>query len=291
MEVALCLVLATAPPDDLHPTGWKMQFQTRNQRNVLNSNTRSWCSPNVTLLFSTVYVLCLFTEGNIEISLCTEMEVISYLNLGENLSPNVSVGLCAKAAGVWSSSHPAESRLSKRWHNTLALQSVLNKRIGLISIRLAETSPNATMRWWFWLFRIPFSCEWGWWRLENPSPSPHIPCPDEGVMDLLGAGCEFQLWHQPIDLGLFALLVSFLNPWSWVRRQGKIFPFCWSFKLSVMDFPKHSKGFAFSQFATLAIFCLISSQKITCCQLNTVCWWPINLWHAFGAGNEFINKL
>lgn len=35
-----------------------------------------------------------------EISLCVKMVVISYLNLGENLSQNIRVGLCAKVAGA-----------------------------------------------------------------------------------------------------------------------------------------------------------------------------------------------
>lgn len=166
----------------------------------------------------------IFTEGNIEISLCIRMEVISYVNFGQNLSQKTRVGLCAKAAGA----DPLPTQLNPSCPScethlgTAALP--VSRRIGL---HLAEASPNATLRSWFWLFCSSFS----WFEGETDGvwsiPAHLLASPVSWcrMMDLLGAGCEFQLWHQAIDLRLFALLVSFLNPWSWGWRQEKIFHF------------------------------------------------------------------
>lgn len=85
----------------------------------------------------------IFTEGNIEISLCIEMEVISYVNFGQNLSQKTRVGLCAKAAGA----DPLPTQLNPSCPScethlgTAALP--VSRRIGL---HLAEASPNATLR-------------------------------------------------------------------------------------------------------------------------------------------------
>lgn len=224
------------------------------------------------------------------------MEVISYLNLGENLSQNMRVNFVLRLQGP----DPLPTQLNPD----------VQAKTHLVSAGYCLTCWQKDWSHQHWagrsqpqmpLWGHDFDCfgthfpdlsVWDWWCLEHPSPYPHIPwvsgCRHDGSPGSWVCVPAVPPGYWPRDI---CIISQFSKPLELRMETRKDFPFCWGFELSVMNFTKHSKGFAFSQFATLAIFCLISSQKITCCQLNTVCWWPINLWHAFGAGNEFINKL
>lgn len=150
-------------------------------------------------------------------------------------------GLCAKAAGAWPTSHPAEPWLPKLWGTPWGcseLPDLLTK--GLISIGLASASPNATMRSWFGT-HFPGLSVWGWWCLEHPSRSPVCGCRRDGSPGSWEWVPAVAPGHWPRAI---CIISQFSKSLDWVRRQ-EIFSILLELQVVCYGFYKALKRLSF----------------------------------------------
>lgn len=172
------------------------------------------------------------------------MEVISYLNLGENLSQNMRAGLCAQAAEVWPTSHPAEPWVSKLW-DTLGCRvppALLTK--GLASSALGWQKPAQMPPWGhdLELIFLVWVCETdGVWSIPGTSCPSQSGCRRDGSPGSWG-------WVPAVAPGYWPQAICIISQFSksldWVWRQ-EIFSILLELQIVCYGFYKALKRLCF----------------------------------------------